>query len=87
MRGVAVSSLRELTNSTPKRTLTSDSTVESVTLDKDRFGGTLSVSLENVDSLDGIFDVTTSVDSLDSEHSIDSHVGEEGVVAVEHREE
>jgi len=67
--------------------LTSDSAVESVTFDKDRFGSTLSVSLENVDSFDGIFDVTSSVDSLDSEHSIYGHIGKEGVVAIEHREE
>ena len=65
------------TGYTRERTLRSDGAVECVTFDVNGFGSRLSVRLENVDRLDGIFDLASRVDSLDSEHSVDGHVGEE----------
>jgi hypothetical protein len=68
------------------RTLRGNSAVESVTLDVDRLERTLAVSLEDVNSLDGVLDVTTSVDGLDSKHGVDSEVSEEVAVTVRARQ-
>lgn len=70
-------------NQKPERTLTSNGTVESITLNKDGLCRTLSMSLQNVDGLDGVFDITTRVDGLYCQHGFHCHVCEEGVVAVE----
>lgn len=66
-----------------QRTLRSDCAIESVAFDKDGFGCALAVGLENVDRFDRILDVTTRIDGPHGEHSVDGHVGEEVVIAVE----
>lgn len=62
--------------------LTGNSAVEGISLDEHRLGGRLSVSLQDVDGLDGVLALATAVGRLDSEHGIDSHVGEELIVTI-----
>jgi hypothetical protein len=67
----------QMTSAAQGLTLTCDGAVESVSLDEYRLGSALAVGLEHVDSLDGVLDLSTGVDRLDREHSVDSHAGEE----------
>ena len=57
--------------------LGSDSAVERVTINEDRLRPTLSVCLEQIHSLDGIFNIAPLVCSLHQEHSIHHHVRKE----------
>ena len=53
-------------------------------LDEKGLPCTATMRLQNVDRLDGVFDVSPVVDSLDDTHSIDSHRCEEVVIAMTH---
>jgi hypothetical protein len=66
-----------------KLTLGSNGAVESVTLDGDGLSSRLSVSLEDVNGLDGILDVTSRVGRFDGEHGIDSERSPEVIVPVD----
>jgi hypothetical protein len=57
--------------------------LNSVTINKHGFLGGLTVSLEDVDVLDGVLGLALGVGHLDVLHSIDNHVGEEVSFTVE----
>lgn len=50
--------------------------VEGVSLDENRFPGGFAVGLQDVDGLDGVFDIASVVDGLDGLHSFDAHFRE-----------
>ncbi|KAI6757546.1 hypothetical protein HG531_003371 [Fusarium graminearum] len=60
-----------------RHSLRGNGAVQGVTLNKNGFESALAMSLENVDSLDGVLGLVSVVGGLDSLHSIDDHVGEE----------
>jgi hypothetical protein len=65
-------------------TLTGDSTVQSVTFDHETLPCRLSVCFQDIYGLDGVFLLSSSVDSQDCLHSVNSH-GCEQVIITTHQ--
>jgi hypothetical protein len=63
-------------------TLTGDSTVQSVTFDHETLPCRLSVCLQNIDGLDGVFLLSSSIDGQDCLHSVDSHGCEQVIITI-----
>jgi hypothetical protein len=64
-----------------KPTLTGNCAIQCVSFYEHRFTGTLSMSLQDVDGLNGVFDIPSQIDRLYSLHRIDSHRREKIIVA------